>query len=103
MRTAITKQHLTAKGMSGPEVESLLTPIDLKTVRIEKGREGASGTAVFVTAIGMVMLLYVVVMIYGVSVMRSVIEEKSTRILEVLLSRRKSCSRGKSWGSAPWG
>jgi ABC-2 type transport system permease protein len=86
VRTAITKQHLTAKGMSGPEVESLLTPIDLKTVRIEKGREGASGTAVFVTAIGMVMLLYVVVMIYGVSVMRSVIEEKSTRILEVLLS-----------------
>jgi len=46
VRTAITKQHLTAKGMSGPEVESLLTPIDLKTVRIEKGREGASGTAV---------------------------------------------------------
>ena len=34
----------------------------------------------------MVMLLYAVVMIYGMAVMRSVIEEKSTRILEVLLS-----------------
>ncbi len=34
----------------------------------------------------MVMLLYTVVLIYGLAVMRSVIEEKSTRILEVLLS-----------------
>ena len=72
--------------MSGAEVEALLTPINLKTVRVEKGKEGASGTTVFVTAFGMVMLLYVVVLIYGISVMRSVIEEKSTRILEVLLS-----------------
>ena len=72
--------------MSGQEVDSLLTPIQFKTVRTEKGREGTSATTVFVTAFGMVMLLYVVVMIYGIAVMRSVIEEKSTRILEVLLS-----------------
>jgi len=53
----------------------------------------------------MVMLLYVVVMIYGVSVMRSVIEEKSTRILEVLLSSvtSKELLAGKILGSAPWG
>jgi ABC-2 type transport system permease protein len=86
VRTAITKQHLAQKGMSGAEVDSLLMPIDLKTVRIEKGREGASGTTVLITAVCMVMLLYGVVLIYGVAVMRSVIEEKSTRILEVLLS-----------------
>jgi ABC-2 type transport system permease protein len=86
VRTAITKQHLAQKGMSGAEVDSLLMPLDLQTVRIEKGHEGASGTTVLITAVCMVMLLYVVVLIYGVAVMRSVIEEKSTRILEVLLS-----------------
>ena len=86
IRTAVTKQHLAQKGMSGAEVDALLTPIDLKTVRVEKGKEGASGTTVFLTAFAMVMLLYAVVLVYGMAVMRSVIEEKSTRILEVLLS-----------------
>src|SRR6185437_15887884 len=52
----------------------------------EKGRQCTSGSAVFLTAFGMVMLLYAVILVYGMNVMRSVIEEKSTRILEVLLS-----------------
>ncbi len=84
--TALAKHRLAEKGMSGPEVEALLTPIDLETVHIEKGKEGVSGAVIFLTAVAMVMLLYVVVLIYGVTVMRSVIEEKNSRIMEVLLS-----------------
>lgn len=86
VRTAVTKEHLQQKGMTGPEIDSLLTPIHLETVRVEKGKQGTSGTAVFLTAFAMVMLLYAVVLVYGMAVMRSVVEEKSTRILEVLLS-----------------
>ena len=84
--TGIARFRLSQKGMSGTEIDGLLAPITLDTIRIEKGREGASGTAVFLTAFAMVTLLYMVVLIYGLAVMRSVIEEKSTRILEVLLS-----------------
>jgi len=84
--TGIARYHLSQSGMSGADIDSLLTPMKLQTVRIEKGRQGASGTTVFLTAFAMVMLLYTVVLIYGLAVMRSVIEEKSTRILEVLLS-----------------
>lgn len=84
--TGIARYRLSQKGMSGTEIDALLAPIAVDTIRIEKGREGASGTAVFLTAFAMVMLLYTVVLIYGLAVMRSVIEEKSTRILEVLLS-----------------
>jgi len=86
VRTALVKQHLAQKGMTGPQVETLLTPVELKTVHITKGREGASGMAVFMTGFFMVMLLYVNVLVYGISVMRSIIEEKNSRILEVLLS-----------------
>jgi ABC-2 type transport system permease protein len=90
LRIAITtgtaRYRLSQEGVKGPELDALLTPIKLDTVRIEKGHEGASGAAVFLTAFAMVMLLYTVVLIYGLAVMRSVIEEKSTRILEVLLS-----------------
>ena len=86
IRTTVTKQRLEQKGITGPELDSLLTPIRLDTVRVEKGKRGTSATIVFLTAFAMVMLLYAVVLIYGMAVMRSVIEEKSTRILEVLLS-----------------
>ncbi len=86
IRTAMVTRQLAAKGMSRDEVETLLQPIDLESVHIEKGKEGASGTAVFLTSFVMVMLLYANVLVYGFAVMRSIIEEKSSRILEVLLS-----------------
>ena len=83
---AMVTRQLAAEGMSRDEVETLLQPIDLDTVHIEKGKEGASGTAVFLISFVMVMLLYANVLVYGFAVMRSIIEEKSSRILEVLLS-----------------
>ncbi|HEY4900279.1 MAG TPA: ABC transporter permease [Terriglobales bacterium] len=86
VQTALTKRQLAQKGMNGTEVEALLKPIDLDSIRIEKGKEGASGISVFLVSFTMVMLLYVNVLMYGFAVMRSIIEEKSSRILEVLLS-----------------
>lgn len=86
VQSAVVKRQLGQKGMSEPEIESVLKPIDLDSIRIEKGKEGASGVAVFLVSFTMVMLLYVNVLIYGFAVMRSIIEEKSSRILEVLLS-----------------
>ena len=86
VHSAIVKQQLARKGMSGAEVESVLKPIDFDSIRIEKGREGASGVAVFLVSFTMVMLLYINVLVYGFAVMRSIIEEKTSRILEVLLS-----------------
>ena len=86
VQSSLVKRQLARKGMSGVEVEALLKPIDLDSLRIEKGKEGASGIAVFLVSFTMVMLLYVNVLVYGMAVMRSIIEEKSSRILEVLLS-----------------
>jgi ABC-2 type transport system permease protein len=86
VHSAVVKRQLGQKGMSEADVESVLKPIDFDSVRIEKGREGASGVAVFLVSFTMVMLLYVNVLVYGFAVMRSIIEEKTSRIMEVLLS-----------------
>ena len=86
VHSAVVKRQLGQKGMSEADVESVLEPIDFDSVRIEKGREGASGVAVFLVSFTMVMLLYVNVLVYGFAVMRSIIEEKTSRIMEVLLS-----------------
>ena len=86
VHSAVVKHELAQKGMAGAEVAGLLKPIDFDAVRIKKGKEGASGVAVFLISFTMVMLLYVNVLVYGFAVMRSIIEEKSSRIMEVLLS-----------------
>ena len=63
----------------------------LAPVRIEHGREtkDSSGKK-FLEVVVMVMLIYVAVLLYGISVMRSVLEEKNSRVMEVLLSSATS-------------
>ncbi|MGA7968310.1 MAG: ABC transporter permease, partial [Terriglobales bacterium] len=58
---------------------------------VEQGREtkGGSGKK-FLEVVIMVMLIYVAVLFYGISVMRSVLEEKNSRVMEVLLSSATS-------------
>jgi ABC-2 type transport system permease protein len=86
VQAALMKRELALKGLTGAEVENVLKPIELDSIHIENGKEGASAVSVFVVSFTMVMLLYVNVLVYGFAVMRSIIEEKSSRILEVLLS-----------------
>ncbi|HET8648448.1 MAG TPA: ABC transporter permease [Gemmatimonadales bacterium] len=61
--------------------------VDLKTQRISEGKlTGQSGEASFLLAYIMGFLLYIALLLYGVQVMNSVLEEKTNRIMEVLVS-----------------
>jgi ABC-2 type transport system permease protein len=42
--------------------------------------------AVFFTILSMVMVLYVTTLLYGINVMRAILDEKTSRIMEVMLS-----------------
>lgn len=87
----LLQQQLSKTGMAWNQVDLLLQPIKVDSVRIERGREvRSSGTGRFLEIIVMVMLIYVAVLLYGISVMRSVLEEKNSRIMEVLLSSASS-------------
>ena len=56
----------------------------------EDGQVEASGRAAqlvkLVTAYGMLMIFYMTLLLWGVSIMRGVVEEKSSKVVEVLLS-----------------
>jgi ABC-2 type transport system permease protein len=61
--------------------------IDLKTLRVTKrGATGESGMVTFFLGYVVGLVLYMIILIYGINVMRSVLEEKQTRIIEVLVS-----------------
>jgi ABC-2 type transport system permease protein len=91
LNQVIQSERLSKNGVSADEAGRLLKPIRVESIRMEGGREAkGSGSGKFVEVAVMVMLLYMAVLLYGISVMRSVLEEKNSRILEVLLSSATS-------------
>ncbi|MGD0212698.1 MAG: ABC transporter permease [Terriglobales bacterium] len=87
----IQQVRLSKSGLTGDQVDSLLKPIKVEAIRIEGGKEAKDSSGKkFLEVVVMVMLIYGAVLLYGISVMRSVLEEKNSRILEVLLSSASS-------------
>lgn len=76
-----------ALGLDETQADALLTAADLKTARIGAGRnEDADFTEVYLHAVLLVMTLFFALIPTGHILLRSVIEEKSNRVIEVLLS-----------------
>ncbi len=82
VRGALTRERLLGSGMSAAAITALLAPIDLSA---GSGKSDGSGAAV-ASAWGMYFLMYFVILFYGMNVARSIIEEKTSRIFEVLLA-----------------
>ena len=88
---AVLLRELAQRGVSGTQADELLKPVKLEIVRVEGGKETkANDRGMFFAVFAMVMLLYTAVIFYGVSVMRAVLEEKNSRVMEVLLSSATS-------------
>lgn len=87
----VQQKQLAQNGVTSAQADQLLQAVKVDPIRIEAGKEAkGSGTARLLEIVVMVMLLYLAVLFYGISVMRSVLEEKTTRIMEVLLSSATS-------------
>src|ERR1700679_4110320 len=86
VRGALTREKLTGSGMSTSEVDSLLQPVTLESA--PNAEKKSSGAAV-ASAYGLFFLMYFIILFYGMNVARSVIEEKTSRVFEVLLATVK--------------
>ena len=83
--------RLSASGLDKEVIESFEAHIDLNTINLSNsGREQESSSGV-ATIIGYIasFMIYMFVFIYGAMCMRGVIEEKSSRIVEIVLSSVK--------------
>src|SRR5579884_248632 len=100
---AFVRQALRKHGATAEEVADALTPVDIDTRKIENGKiTDSGGVAMFFTALLLMIMLYVTILMYSMSVMRTVLEEKNSRIFEVLLSAAtpKELMAGKILGAA---
>jgi ABC-2 type transport system permease protein len=90
---ALRKQRLIANGVKEADIEKLSQSIELATYPVnEKGEEGRedSGMSRFTVVFIIAFLLYITVLLYGQVVLGAVVEEKETRIAEILFSSVKS-------------
>lgn len=87
---AFREHKITASNIDRSVYESLQTRISMDSVTEEGSGQSRSGktAAVLSTILGVVMgvMMYMVILIYGQMVMRSVMEEKISRIAEVMIS-----------------
>lgn len=87
VQEVILAQRLQRQGVDPALVREASGRVRLLTSKVSEGREtGESGEASFALAYAMSFLLYFSLLIYGIQVMTSVLEEKSNRIMEVLAS-----------------
>lgn len=83
----VVAHRLAQRGLDPESVRKWTRRVQLQTLKIVKGKEKKSGFArEYFTSFAFAMLLYMVTIIYGIMVMRGVLEEKSTRMVEVMLS-----------------
>ncbi len=86
----ITDLKLEASQIDKATMEALKTKINLNEISIAGGTEQASNTGLY-AGIGYVtsFMIYMFIFMYGAQIMRGVIEEKSSRIIEVIISSVK--------------
>ncbi len=87
LRSAMLGQRLEREGLDPKRVEALTrVKVDMSAERItDKGRGGSGiGSAIFGFLIA--FLLYMMIVLYGQNILRGVLEEKTTRVAEVIVS-----------------
>jgi len=90
LRRAIQEARL-AGAVPRERVASYLKSVELKTNRVGEGGKVTeeSGLPGMIVAFVMLFFIYITILMYGITVMRGVIEEKQSRIVEVIASSVK--------------
>ena len=91
MQKEIEDQKLMANGVDPEIVSAVKTDVNLSIMRMdEKGNEKETFTKVqFTLGIALAMLVYMFIIFFGGQVMQGVAEEKTNRIIEVIVSSVK--------------
>src|SRR6185312_8276843 len=83
LNKVLLRQQLARSGATAGAADALMQPAEVQPVRGSHHRDRASS---MVSIGALFFLMYLVIMLYGMNVARSVIEEKTSRIFEVMLA-----------------
>jgi ABC-2 type transport system permease protein len=86
---AIVERRLSDRGIHLDNLHEVMRGVDLSLVKVTKTGESEENGQTLLVQLSIVTILYITLLVYGVMTMRSVLEEKTTRIVEILASSVK--------------
>ena len=91
MKNEIQIQKLLAQGIDPDILESIKTDVSLSVIRMDEdgGEKETFSQVQFALGMLLAVMIYVFIMMFGSQVMQGVTEEKSSRIIEVIVSSVK--------------
>ena len=90
----------TEAGITAAQLAAIGTPPNLQLIHTTGEAGGANGMGVFILGYALMIILYISILLYGVAVMRSVVQEKTSRVIELMVATTKprSLMAGKILG-----
>jgi ABC-2 type transport system permease protein len=86
VQDALIGQRLSSAGLDREKVTALIRKVDVKTIRITAQGMREDRGATFILSFVLLSLLYTSLAIWGSAIMNNVIEEKTNRVVEVVVS-----------------
>ena len=87
LRGVVIQERLIRSGVSPASAKLAESKVSMNTMKVTHGSlTGESGEMAFLVGYVMSFILYFAILISGIQIMSAVVEEKSTRIMEVLIS-----------------
>jgi len=86
---AVRSQRLADANISEKTLDTINQPVNFDEKGLNERGEEKDTTGVFVASFGIGLMIYITLAIYGQAIMGAVVEEKETRIAEILFSSAK--------------
>jgi len=95
LRTAVNRavvhERLVAYGVNQPDADAMQSYVNVKRLQLSKSGKAdkETGTGIYAKVTAMAFLISMPIILYGMNMARAIIEEKTSRIFEVMLAVAK--------------
>jgi len=89
LNSVIIEKRLREEGLDPEKIAHYIEHVKLKTIKVTKKGEEEETGGTFIISYLLVIILYMTLFFYGAAIMRGVIEEKNSRVVEIVLSSLK--------------
>jgi ABC-2 type transport system permease protein len=86
LNSVVIEKRLRKEGLDPQKISQFIKRVNLKPIKVTKRGEEEDTMGTFMISYFLGLIIYMAILIYGQVIMRGVIEEKSSRVVEVVLS-----------------